>query len=290
MTKEFISDETVSKTTKMPERKVNKKYKVGIAGVGMVGGALKKYFENKPNYDLYLYDRKFGSLEDLEKADYIYLCLPTPYVPGIGCDTRIVRDLIDHFDESKVFIIKSTVIPGTTDDIQSEYPQHKILFNPEFLTEETADQDMRFPDSQILGFTNESFNVTRDVLQQLPLASHERIVPAKIAEFIKYAKNTWFSVKVAKNNEMYDLCKKFGLSEEDWEMVVDGIAADRRIGRTHLKIMHRDKRGYHGKCLPKDTKALLDFAEKLDIKMSILSNADKYNDDLLKKQGYKTYL
>jgi len=270
-----------------------KKYKIGIVGIGMVGGALMRYFKKKEAYEvkLFIFDKKgLGSMEEVDKADYIYICVPTPYVMEKGCDTLIIEDVISQLSPGKIIIIKSTSSPGTTDYFQRIYPKHKFLFNPEFLTEETADQDMCFPDRQIIGYTKESYNVAKDVLQQLPLAPFERIVPAIVAEMIKYAGNTWFSVKVAKNNELYDLSRKIGFTEEEWEQVVDGMSADRRIGRTHLKIMHKGKRGYWGKCLPKDAKALLDFAKIHKVDMPVLKATDEYNDKLLDRQGYKKFI
>lgn len=260
--------------------------KIGIIGIGMVGGALAKYFKNKTEHELYLYDKEKeeGSIEDINKADYIYICVPTPCDDKEMCDTSIVEEAINYLKGNKIIIIKSTVSPGTIVEIQYKYQQHKILFNPEFLTESTADQDMQFPDRQILGYTKQSYNVAEEVMLQLPLAPLERIVPSYVAEFIKYGGNTWFAVKVAKNNELYDLTKKFGLSDDEFEMVTDGMSADKRIGRTHLQIYHKGYRGYNGKCLPKDAKALLAFAEQLNIDMPVLKAANKYNDDLLKKQ------
>ena len=267
------------------------KYKIGICGVGMVGGALKRYFEKKSNYELFLYDKKgLGSLEELNKADFIYICLPTPYVPDVGCDTSIIENAIKEIKGNKTIIIKSTIIVGTTDRLQKEYSQHKFLFNPEFLTEQTADNDMCFPDRQIVGYTPQSYTIAKDILLQLPLASYERIVPARVAEFIKYAGNTWFSVKVAMNNELYDLCKKVGLSENEWEELVSGLAADKRVGRTHLTIVHKNKRGYWGRCLCKDIKALLKYAEDNSVDMPIRKVTNDYNDKLLISQGLKTFL
>jgi len=136
------------------------KQKIGIFGVGMVGGALKRYFEKREEYEIYSYDKKgLGSIEELNKADFIYVCLPTPYIPGKGCDTSLVEEGISHLSGEKVIIIKSTVIPGTTDMLQKKFPQHKFLFNPEFLTEDTADQDMGFPDRQIVGYTEKSYSI-----------------------------------------------------------------------------------------------------------------------------------
>ena len=265
--------------------------KIGIFGVGMVGGSLKRYFEKQENVELFLYDKKgLGSLEELNKADYIYVCLPTPYTPGKGCDTSIIEDGIKDLLGEKVLIIKSTAIPGTTQKLQDKFPQHKFLFNPEFLTEATADYDMFNPDRQIIGCTKQSFSLAKEILSQLPLAPYEDIVPARVAEMVKYANNTWFAVKVAMNNELYDLAKKVGFSEEEWESVVSGIAVDKRVGRTHLTIMHKDKRGYFGKCLPKDIKALLEFAKDAGVDMPVREATNKYNDKLLNSQDIKEYI
>jgi len=257
------------------------KSKIGIIGSkGMVGGALKRYFEKK-DYPLFCYDKAGeGSIDDVGKADYIYIAVPTPFVEGLGCDTRIIEDVLEKLPGGKVIIIKSTVIPGTTEKLQKNFSEQKFIFNPEFLTEATADQDMNFPDRQIVGFTKQSYNYAGEVLKQLPLAVYEAVVPAFIAEFSKYAANTWFAVKVAKNNELYDVFTKFGGSDEQFERVVDCLATDKRIGRSHLEIKHKGYRGYGGKCLPKDTKAFIDFAEKLDVKTPITSVADQYNEKL----------
>ena len=113
---------------------MNKKYQIGIIGShGMVGGALRRYFEKKKDYDvqLYCYDKKgVGSMDDIQKADYVYIALPTPYVMGKGCDTTLVREAIRDLKDSKVIVIKSTITPGTTQLLQNEFQQHKILFNP----------------------------------------------------------------------------------------------------------------------------------------------------------------
>ncbi len=260
------------------------KYKVSIFGNGgMVGGSLKRYFEKKDNYEVYGYDKKgLGSLEELNKADFIYVCLPTPYNPDTGCDISIIKNGIKEIRGNKVIIIKSTVIPGTTQLLQNEFPQHKFLFNPEFLTEETCDQDMAFPDRQILGYTKESYTIAKDVMQQLPLAPYERIVPARVAEMIKYFGNNWFSAKVVFANQMYDLCQRLGI---DYEEVKSGAAADKRIGRTHLDIWHKGGRGAGGKCLRKDLRAMIHFAQKNNVSVDLLEKVDEINEYLLNNYG-----
>lgn len=263
------------------------KYKIGVVGsCGMVGSALKRYFQ-KTNNHLFLYDIKGeGSVEEVNKADFIFICVPTPTKANGKCDVGLVDASVGLIQGEKVVVIKSTIIPGTTDRLQKKYPQHKILFNPEFLTEATSDQDMCYPDRQIIGYTQKSYSVAEDIMLMLPLAPYEKIVPAFIAEFSKYANNTWFAVKVAKNNELYDVFEKFGGNKKQFEDLIDCMSADKRIGRTHLQVWHKGGRGYSGRCIPKDTKSFIKFAKQLKVKTPILEATDKYNDELLKNYGY----
>jgi UDPglucose 6-dehydrogenase len=157
-----------------------------------------------------------------------------------------------------------------------------VLFNPEFLTEVTADQDMSYPDRQIVGYTKQSYTVAQDVLHLLPLAPFERIIPATEAEMVTYYGNTWFAVKVSFANEMYDVCKKLGI---EYDRVMECAAADKRIGRTHLEVWHKGYRGYGGKCLPKDMKAFIAFARSLGIALPVHEAAEKVNERLRRLQG-----
>lgn len=255
------------------------KYKIAIAGLGMVGGALARFFDSvQREYASYDPPKDIGSVEELNEADIVFLCVPTPYKEGF--DLSYVITVLDKLDRSKIVVLKSTVLPGTTDHLQKEYPQHKLLFNPEFLTEATATEDMFHPDRQILGYTERSYSVCTDILAMLPEAPYERIVLAKEAEATKYFNNTWFATKVIFANQMYDLCQKMGI---DYDIVKDCASADRRMTRTsHLEIFHKGQRGYGGKCLPKDTKALLWYANKNGVDMTLLKEVDRFNTKVLK--------
>ncbi len=257
------------------------KYKIGIIGVGMVGGAMKRYFENNEVRPL-VYDKykNLGSLEEVMEADIIFISVPTPYnEKDGGFDLSAVEEAFGFLkDLSKIVVIKSTVLPGTTEKMQEKYPQHKILFNPEFLTQSTADNDMAYPDRQIIGYTKQSYNVAGDVVRILPLAPFERIIPATEAEMVKYFGNTWFSTKVVFANQIYDVCAKLGL---DYNSVRDCAAADKRIGPSHLDIFHGGYRGYGGACLPKDTRALIQFGEKLGVSMELLKRVEEINNSLV---------
>lgn len=261
------------------------KWKLGIIGVGMVGGALRRYFEQKREIKPFLYDpgKNLGSVEEVNQADVIFICVPTPYrKDGKGFDLSFVEDAFNNIKGEKIVVIKSTVLPGTTETLQKKYPQHKILVNPEFLTELTADQDMQYPDRQIVGYTEKSYNVAGDIMQILPLAPFERIMPATEAEMVKYFGNTWFSTKVTFANQMYDLCQALGIN---YERVMEAAAADKRIGRSHLEVWHKGYRGFGGKCLPKDHKALIQLADSKGVDLKLHKIVDAINEELMKKQG-----
>ena len=267
---------TKKKTTKRVTRKSSKP-KMAIAGVGMVGGALARYLDDPILYDPY---KKLGSRDELNSADMVFVAVPTPYDEKRGgFDLSIVEETLANLEGEKIVVIKSTVIPGTTEMLQEKYPNHKILFNPEFLTEITADQDMKFPDRQIVGYTDQSYTVAGDLMQILPQAPLERIMTSTEAEMVKYYGNTWFSVKVIFAEQMFDLCQALGVN---YNRIKEGAAADKRIGRSHLAAGHGGYRGYGGKCLPKDTRALIQMAKKLGITMDLLETAEEVNGKLAK--------
>jgi len=259
--------------------------KVGIVGIGMVGGAALRYFQKKDGLEIFLYDKgqNLGSQEEVNKAEVIFVCVPTPYLKdGSGFDLSYVEETLSWLSGEKVVVIKSTILPGTTEMLQKKYPRHKLLMNPEFLTEETADQDMSYPDRQIVGYTEKSHDVAGDLIQLLPLAPFERILPATEAELVKYFGNTWFSVKVSFANQMYDICQALGA---DYDRMVEASAADKRIGRTHLNVWHKGYRGYGGKCLPKDIKAFIQLANSKGVDLKLHKAAEYINEELMKQQG-----
>ncbi|OGL78694.1 hypothetical protein A3F28_02090 [Candidatus Uhrbacteria bacterium RIFCSPHIGHO2_12_FULL_57_11] len=255
---------------------------LGVVGVGMVGGAVKRYYESKGT-PIFAYDKfkNLGSVEEVNKADIIYICVPTPHKDDGGFDLSFVEEAVRNIFGSKTIVLKSTILPGTTERFQMQFPQHRFLFNPEFLTQSTADNDMSFPDRQIVGYTNQSFTVAGTVMELLPLAPFERIVPATEAEMVKYFGNTWFSAKVVFANQMYDLCQKLGI---DYDRVKDSVAADKRIGRSHLDVMHGGYRGYGGACLPKDTRSLIQFGEALGVDLKLLKTVEEINNELRASQ------
>ncbi len=276
--------------------------KVGIIGVGMVGTPLKRWFEElgyERNKDLFLYDidPKKGYFDEINKADVVFIAVPTPKNPDGSCNLSAVAgafEMLADSGKSKIVVIKSTVTPGTTEHFQKLYPEFKVLFNPEFLTEKRAWEDFIRPDRQIVGFTDKSLEAAHLVLSLLPKApfmspwginTYQIIrITATEAEIIKYGGNIWFVRKVNLANALAALCEKFGI---DYENVRKGLSADFRIGDSHLDVNHGGYRGWGGYCFPKDLDALIDAMKNAGLNEGVvlLESDREFNAKLLASQG-----
>lgn len=262
--------------------------RIGVIGGGYVGGTVARFYkEGGAIVKVYDKFRESDPLEEVLQQDYIFIAVPTNYTPPSsplykrgeikgGIDLSAMEDAMQNAarSQARAVIIKSTVVPGTTEKFQKRHPHLKIVFNPEFLTEATAFQDFQYPDRQIVGYTIQSYDIAGEVMELLPLAPFTRIVPAVVAEMAKYFGNAWFAVKVVFANQIYDLCEALDI---DYDLVKDCVGADRRIGRSHLDVWHGGYRGYGGKCLPKDTRALISFAQNVGVDMELLKKVDEIN-------------
>lgn len=261
----------------------DKNFKIGIIGIGFVGGAVKAYFESVKVKPL-LYDKfkALGSIEEINRADVVFVSVPTPYHAKKGFDVSAVVDAIKVLKEPKIVVIKSSVIPGTTEKLQKQFPKHKILFNPEFLREVSAVFDMAHPDRQIIGATKKSAAVASKVMKLLPQAPFQKIMPSREAEIVKYMANSFLALRVVFANEFYDICKKLGAN---YNLVRKAVGQDPRIGHSHFNVTHGGYRGYGGSCLPKDVNAVLQLAESKGIKIVLLKTMRAVNRNILKQSG-----
>ena len=195
--------------------------------------------------------------------------------------------------------------PGTTERLQKRFPQHKFLFNPEFLTESQAWEDFLKPVRQIVGYTDRSKDAAFAVLNILPVSYYQspwiystykfRGHTATEAEIIKYASNVFGAIKVSFGNMIFDVCAGVSASEgaeADYENIRDALGADPRIGPAWLDVNHGSYRGFGGYCFPKDLKAFIKFVSELTEKethlfeiLCFLSDVWDYNDTLLKRQN-----
>ncbi len=158
---------------------------------------------------------------------------------------------------SLLVVIRSTAVSGTTDGFAQRYP-FMFAFNPEFLREKHAVEDMKQTNRVVIGANDEkSALVLRNVYEPLFPNAHYLVVSAKEAEMIKYAANVFLASQVAIANELYQVCNAVGV---DYETVKKAILFDERIGK-NINVPGPDGDfGFGGKCFPKDLNALIHLA------------------------------
>jgi UDPglucose 6-dehydrogenase len=156
------------------------------------------------------------------------------------------------------------------------YAQLDIATNPEFLTERNAHKDFLHPAQIVLGTTDKNrqplVQLYRELFPEVPILA---VRPAE-AMLIKYGCNCYGAVKVTFFNEIFRLAKAMGMS---FDLVREGILGWKRIYADHTKVPGPDgKRGFGGHCFPKDSRALLQEAEHLEVPMAVLRAAVEEND------------
>jgi UDPglucose 6-dehydrogenase len=251
--------------------------KIGVVGLGVVGTEVKKWFKGSLGYDP---NKDSDSWEDVSQCDIFFISVPTPYKDGEEYDLSYLEDAISKIPDGKIVVIKSTVNPGTTDHFQSKYPDKIFMFNPEFLTELSAEDDFVHPDMQILGVPHQGYKYASEVILMLPPAKTMRVVSPVDAEWIKKSRNAYYATKVVWFNQLYDFIKK-SYPVADFETIRSVLVTDPSIGNSHSFPFHKGGRGGGGKCLPKDLNSLVDYAHKYDF-YGILDQVRELNEQYLK--------
>jgi nucleotide sugar dehydrogenase len=264
-----------------------KKYKVGVIGNGFVGNA--QAFAFSPIAEIRIYDvepnRATHSLEEVNECDFIFVCVPTPMRPDGSQDTSYIEEVFTSAVRGPIYIIKSTVLPGTTRNLQAKWPSLNVVFNPEFLTERTAKLDMMTQARIVLGGDPHFVDLLSDLYKQRYVSTNIIKTDSTTAELIKYMNNTFFATKVSIMNEFKQVAGAIGA---DWEQALNGFAADGRVADSHLHVPGPDgKLGYGGTCFPKDVNALITFAKSLNINLNSIEGGWKTNLEVRPEQDWQ---
>ncbi len=237
--------------------------KVGIIGVGMVGGALRHGF-SRIDHEVSVYDTKMQgtSLSDVLHTGIVFVCVPTPQAADGACDTSIVEKVVADLHDAGyrgLVTIKSTVEPGTTDRLAKRYPSLRLSFCPEFLRERAMYVDfIENNDVCVVGtYRQEDADVLRDVHGEIP-KKFAYVTPTE-AELGKYFFNVFNALRIVYANQFYDLCKAAGA---DYNKVKSAMVKHRNIQDMYLDC-NENFRGFGGACLPKDSAALAHYAKKM---------------------------
>ena len=258
--------------------------KIGFIGQGFIGSSYADDFESR-GFDVVRYAReeKYVKNKDIiAKCDIVFIAVPTPTTPD-GFSYEIVQSVLPLIGKGKTAVIKSTVLPGTTEKLQEEFPDIYLTHSPEFLRAVTAKEDAAHPHRNIVGYTAKSKSKAQEVIDVLPKAEYSKILPVKTAELIKYVGNVFLTQKVLFANTVYDLAEKIGANYDE---VREAVGADTRITQSHLAISHDGGRGAGGYCFIKDLAAFSDFYKEMlpkDSKgISVFESLEEKNIQLLK--------
>lgn len=276
------------------------KKSIAVIGQGFVGGSLTTVFSER-GFDVYVYDKAgkvadggtppprsgrsgvqglIDCCENLTNFTGVYfVCVPTPMYEDGSADLSIVESVLEELASvpgERVAVIKSTVPPGSTEAWNKRFNKDGlyVVFNPEFLTEASALDDMRNQNRVILGGPRPHINRVKQLFQQafptIPLVK----TSSTTAEMVKYVTNCFLATKVAFANEMAQICERLDANglDIDYDKVVEYAKYDERIGKSHWLVPGPDgHKGYGGHCLPKDLNSLMFLAKELGVDPKVMT-------------------
>ena len=261
------------------------KLRLGIVGHGFVGKAVDFGFCR--NAEKFVVDPLLGTkVSDLLQHDpsIVFIAVPTPSRDDGSIDSSILEGVFREVRSTcprATIVVKSTCTPDIVDRLSDI---GDFVYNPEFLTEAHANHDFVNPSSLILGASGKNAEQIEEVEHAYNNHSSCKPCPivrtsAKTASFIKYATNTFLATKVVFFNELKKLYEASG--ENNWAMMTGALTYDTRMGWSHMLVPGPDgRKGFGGACFPKDTEALLHYAESLGIGLSVLDTAVDTNREI----------
>ena len=217
-------------------------------------------------------------------GDVIFLCVGTPSRADGGADLTYVlaagRTVAKAMPSYRLIVQKSTVPVGTAERLTKLVRKHAprrvkfdVASNPEFLREGTAVENFMRPDRIVIGADSaRATGLLREIYSPLYLIETPMVVVSvRTAELIKYAANAFLATKISFINEIANLSEALGADVHD---VAKAIGLDRRIGS---KFLHPGP-GFGGSCLPKDTRAMREFARRAGVRLPVVEGAIETNE------------
>ncbi|MCB0280699.1 MAG: hypothetical protein KDD94_14410, partial [Calditrichaeota bacterium] len=159
---------------------------IGFIGQGFVGKNIADDFERR-GYDAVRYSLEAPYMENKAKiadCEVVFIAVPTPSTVD-GFDVSIVEQSINLVSKGAIVVVKSTVLPGTSQKLQDAHPDKVVLFSPEFLCEATAAYDAANPMLNVIGVSYDSAGhrkAAATIKDILPQSEHNFIVSAQAAE------------------------------------------------------------------------------------------------------------
>ncbi len=243
------------------------KKKVAIVGYGYVGKGVYDFFKDR--FETVFFDPHVegsATKEEINACDLGVVCVPTPMGADGSCDLAIIEETLEWLD-TPLILIKSTIPPGTTKSL-TEKTSKKICFSPEYMGEGgyyvpfwkyPHPKDMKCHSFQIIGGDKKTASAILDFfVRVMGPDARFHITDSTTAEVVKYMENSFIAAKVVFCNEFYNIAKTFGV---EYKELRELWLLDTRVGRMFSAVFP-DRRGFDGKCLPKDVNAIAAASEK----------------------------
>ena len=262
----------------------DKELKVGIIGHGFVGKATDWGFN--VNTSKFIVDPKNGTnIDQLAEfnPELIFVCVPTPMGENGIQDSSIIEAVVQELSakcQESIIVIKSTVLPSILEKI--EKTNTKIIYNPEFLREKHANEDFMNSEMIIFGGDKDiATQVSKFYLDHSRCKTTQHIfLGISSASLVKYSINSFLATKVLFFNEIHDVFNKLKNNDE-WKTFIETVSLDKRIGESHMNVPgHDGKKGFGGACFPKDTSALLKYAQDIGVDLDVLKIAINKNNKI----------
>jgi UDPglucose 6-dehydrogenase len=263
-----------------------KKPLIGFIGQGWIGKAYADNFEHR-GYEVvrYALEKPYVANKDrIKECDIVFIAVWTPTTPK-GFDSSVIRSVLPLVGKGKTAVIKSTILPGTTNELQAKFPDIVVLNNPEFLSITTSVHDAAHPFANLVGMPvhdAKHYLAAEQVMKVIPKAKYSAICMSPEAEIFKYTHNASGYTQVILFNLMYDLAQRFGAN---WDVINKAIQSDPLIPNRYSNPIHKSGRGAGGGCFIKDVAALrMHFEQHLphdDFAIGVLKAMEAKNMHLL---------
>lgn len=281
-----------------------------VIGQGFVGGTLTTVLAER-GVLVHVYDKagklakgahlqRFESVSDIGYqmghrpifSGIFFVCVPTPMKPDGSADLSIVEGVLDEIAALRrghIAVVKSTVPPGSTEKWNQKYGDDlHVVFNPEFLTEANALEDMREQTRIVLGGPRPWINKVRlfyrSAFPRVPIVK----TSSTMAEMVKYFTNVHLAARVVLSCELWQLCEALeaqGLNV-DYDKVVEYAKLDARLGGSHMDVPGNDGvPGARGHCFPKDLRALTAVARAVGIEPIVMEALWRKNLEVVPEEG-----
>jgi UDPglucose 6-dehydrogenase len=246
-----------------------------IAGYGYVGQAFYDTFKDLETCEIVDPKHNKNKITDFDTT-HVVIAVSTPEAKDGSCDMTNVVDVVKQCKPETAIMIKSTISIEGWRQLRAEFPDYRLTFSPEFLRAKTATQD--FQKTEHIYLAGQWSHQWIPILKKrFPTAQYSvRKTPEELIA-AKYFRNAFLATKVSFFNQVYDMCEKMGLN---FKQVHEVVTDDRRIGRDHSDVT--EERGFGGHCLPKDAKAIVSTAKKIDVDLSLIEESIKYNEKIKK--------